>query len=98
MTTKIYELANGHRIWTDYDERKKEVTLNAIVFDSIISELNRYADNKGEWLPRPDRKFIYAQCSECGEIHDVASNYCPSCGCEMDRTDFDKYLGEREAE
>jgi hypothetical protein len=96
--TKLYELANGHRICTDYDESKKEVTLNAIAFDSIIRDLNRYADKKGEWLPRPDGRFIYAQCSECGEIHDVASNYCPSCGCLMDRNDFNKYLKERDSE
>ena len=24
------------------------------------------------------------ECSECGEIVSVRSNYCPNCGCKMD--------------
>ena len=31
----------------------------------------RYGKNLGE-------------CSECGEIVSVRSNYCPNCGCKMD--------------
>ena len=46
----------------------------------------------GEWVAKPDGRFIYAQCSNCGEIHDVASNYCPSCGCIMDKNDFNAYI------
>ena len=46
----------------------------------------------GEWVAKPDGRFIYAQCSKCGEIHDVASNYCPSCGCIMDKNDFNAYI------
>ena len=34
----------------------------------------RYGKNLGE-------------CSECGEIVSVRSNYCPNCGCKMDLED-----------
>ena len=27
------------------------------------------------------------ECSECGEIVSVRSNYCPNCGCKMDLED-----------
>ena len=32
------------------------------------------------------------ECSECGSVHDTATNYCPDCGCLMDRTEFDEYV------
>lgn len=46
----------------------------------------------GHWIAHQEGRWIYAQCSECGEIHNTASNYCPSCGCLMDRNDFNAYI------
>lgn len=82
------------RMFKASDKVKQTITMYEAmrIFDDYLEEIS------GEWLPRPDGRFIYAQCSECGEIHDVATNYCPSCGCVMDRNDFNKYLREREEE
>lgn len=46
----------------------------------------------GSWIGHQKGRWIYAQCSECGGIHDTVSDYCPSCGCLMDRKDFDAYF------
>ena len=37
----------------------------------------------GEWIDYQQGRWVYAQCSECGTVHDVRSNYCPSCGARM---------------
>lgn len=51
-----------------------------------------YSRKRGEWLPKPEGRFIYAQCSKCRKVSDTASNYCPCCGCLMDINDFNAYI------
>lgn len=38
---------------------------------------------RGEWIDHQEGRWIYAKCSECGTVHDVKSNFCPSCGADM---------------
>ena len=46
----------------------------------------------GHWIGDNQAFYIYAKCSECESVHDIATNYCPDCGCLMDRTEFDEYV------
>ena len=47
----------------------------------------------GEWIDYQQGRWVYAQCSECGTVHDVRSNYCPSCGARMSRAEAEKAMG-----
>ena len=38
----------------------------------------------GSWIDHQMDRWIYAKCSECEEIQDVKSNYCPNCGLRME--------------
>lgn len=38
---------------------------------------------RGKWIDHQEGRWIYAKCSECGTVHDVKSNFCPSCGADM---------------
>ena len=38
---------------------------------------------RGKWIDHQEDRWIYAKCSECGTVHDVKSNFCPSCGADM---------------
>lgn len=90
---KVYQKSKAidrfrDRMYEASDKQTSTITMYKAmsIFDDYLEEIS------GEWLPRPDRGFIYAQCSECGEIKDVVSNYCPSCGCLMDINDFRAYI------
>ena len=37
----------------------------------------------GHWINYQKNIWIYAQCSECGTVHDTKTNYCPNCGAKM---------------
>ena len=37
----------------------------------------------GHWIDYQKNIWIYAQCSECGTVHDTKTNYCPNCGAKM---------------
>ena len=37
----------------------------------------------GHWINYQKNIWIYAQCSECGTVHDTQTNYCPNCGAKM---------------
>ena len=39
------------------------------------------------WIDHQDGRWIYAQCSECGTVHDTQTNYCPNCGAKMESED-----------
>lgn len=41
------------------------------------------AVKSGEWIDYQQGRWVYAKCSLCGTVHDVRSNFCPSCGAEM---------------
>lgn len=48
-----------------------------------------HADSKqGNWFAHPMGRWIYAKCSECATVHDVASHFCPKCGVEMISTEL----------
>ena len=76
------------RMYKASDKQTSTITMHKAmsIFNDYLEEIS------GEWLPKRDGRYIYAQCSECGEIHDIATNYCPSCGCLMDRNDFNAYI------
>lgn len=38
---------------------------------------------RGKWIDYQQWQWIYAKCSECETVHDVRSNFCPSCGADM---------------
>lgn len=38
----------------------------------------------GHWINYQKNIWIYAQCSECGTVHDTKTNYCPNCGAKME--------------
>lgn len=69
-----------------------------IHYDDVIKcikgmpSVNPQEPKAGHWIDHQEGRWIYAKCSECGEIHDTASNYCPSCGCLMDKNDFNAYI------
>jgi uncharacterized OB-fold protein len=44
----------------------------------------------GHWIDHQEDRWIYAQCSECGTVHDTQTNYCPNCGAKMLPTDSEK--------
>ena len=37
----------------------------------------------GHWIDYQKGRWIYAQCSECGTVHDMQTYYCPNCGAKM---------------
>lgn len=98
MLAKAYQKSKAidryrERMYAKSDKVKQTITMyDAMrIFNDYLEEIS------GEWLPETDERFIYARCSECGEKQDAASNYCPSCGCLMDRNDFNAYIkAERE--
>ena len=96
---KVYQKSKAidrfrNRMYEASDKVNQNITMYKAmrIFNDYLEEIS------GEWLPRPDRGFIYAQCSECGEIKDVVSNYCPSCGCLMDINDFSEYIKKIEGD
>ena len=42
--TKVYELPNGHRIIADVNESTRVCNITEITLDSLVSELNYYAE------------------------------------------------------
>ena len=42
----------------------------------------------GKWIEHQEGRWIYAKCSHCGTVHDTQTNYCPTCGFAMERTDI----------
>jgi hypothetical protein len=93
MIAKAYQKSKAIDRYRERMYEKSDKVKQTITMYEAMSIFNDYLEEiSGEWLPRPDGRFIYAQCSECGEIHDTASNYCPSCGCLMDRNDFNAYI------
>ena len=41
----------------------------------------------GHWIDYQKNRWIYAQCSECGTVHDTKTNYCPNCGAKMEESE-----------
>ena len=91
--TKIYELPDEHRLIADIDESTMTCIITETQLNSLIRNLNYYADKckeyeeqypkTGHWMDHQEGRWIYAQCSECGTVHDTQTNYCPNCGAKM---------------
>ena len=64
------EISNPRVTMTDA-KRQIADTRPADVAPVVHGRWKRYGKNLGE-------------CSECGEIVSVRSNYCPNCGCKME--------------
>ena len=93
MIAKVYQKSKAIDRFRERMYEKSDKVKQTITMYDAMSIFNDYLEEiSGEWLPKPDGRFIYAQCSECGEIHDVPHNYCPSCGCVMDKNDFNAYI------
>lgn len=56
------------------------------VQEKMISELPSIQPQPktGHWIDHQEGRWIYAQCSECGTVHDTQTNYCPNCGAKME--------------
>lgn len=62
-----------------------------IMLKQQVEQLPQHAhpDRKqGNWFAHRNDQWIYAKCSECGTVHDVASQFCPKCGVEMISTEL----------
>lgn len=93
MLAKVYQKSKAIDRYRERMYEKSNKVNQTITMYEAMSIFNDYLEEiSGKWLPKPDGRFIYVQCSECGEIHDIASKYCPSCGCLMDRNDFNAYI------
>lgn len=93
MLVKVYQKSKAiDRFRERMYEASDKVNQNITMYEAMRIFNDYLEDISGKWLPKPDGRFIYAKCSKCGEIHDIASNYCPSCGCLMDCNDFDAYI------
>ncbi|MBQ1296956.1 MAG: hypothetical protein IIY21_23120 [Clostridiales bacterium] len=64
---------------------EKYLNLNDdICLDGIRSLPSVTPEQKmGHWINYQKNIWIYAQCSECGTVHDTKTNYCPNCGAKM---------------
>ena len=56
---------------------------------NILEAVDRIMDlpsvsKTGHWIDHQDGRWIYAQCSGCGTVHDTQTNYCPNCGAKME--------------
>lgn len=67
-----------------YQHEDEDFYVGVTTLADEIEELQRLPQKKGYWRGVQKFKWIYAQCSECGTVHDVPSNFCPDCGIEME--------------
>lgn len=51
--------------------------------EAIEYLINAEPQKMGHWINYQKNIWIYAQCSECGTVHDTQTNYCPNCGAKM---------------
>ena len=72
-----------------------------VVKDLCIKQepsVNPQEPKTGHWIADVDKwgdvvtTINGYKCSECGEFNADKDNYCPNCGCLMDRTEFDEYV------
>ena len=72
------DLIDRERLW-------KDITTNIEDCGELLDILERQpsAEKTGDWIDHQLDRWIYAKCSKCGSVHNVRSNYCPSCGARM---------------
>lgn len=66
-----------------YQHEGEDFGVGVATLSLEIEDLPRKQFKKGYWKGKQMQRWIYAECSECGTVHDVPSNFCPSCGIEM---------------
>lgn len=74
--TKTYELPNEKMLMADVDEKHHTATVSVYALDGLVEAVNK----TGHWIDHQEDRWVYAECSECGTVHDTQTNYCPSCG------------------
>ena len=63
---------------------------DGITLQSIIDKMptvDAEPVKHGHWIDEQKGRWIYAKCSLCNTVHDVRSNYCPTCGAKMDEVE-----------
>ncbi len=84
---KYVEDIMGRPIWTheigwlaDAIKEKSKADFMALCAD----ESNSQEQETGHWIPHVNGIWIeYYECSKCGKVHDIQSNYCEKCGIKM---------------
>lgn len=66
-----------------YQHEGEDFGVGVATLSLEIEDLPKREFKKGYWKGKQMQRWIYAQCSECNTVHDVPSNFCPSCGAEM---------------
>ncbi len=89
------------------DLAKKGVLVSNGNYKSVCKAINELPPVKlqepktGHWIEKDGFDGdVYYDCSECGESWTTIEgtpwqngmDYCPNCGCLMDRTEFDEYV------
>lgn len=67
-----------------YQHEGEDFGVGVATLSLEIEDLPKREFKKGYWKGVQKQRWIYAQCSECGTVHDVATNFCPDCGIEME--------------
>ena len=69
---KSYDLPNGRKITADFDENEiSKITVQAL--DSLISELNYYADKCEEYAEQEPCEALVSQMVQYIKAHDTPS-------------------------
>lgn len=86
----------------DYDYEENNISEYRSVGDvsDILAIIDKYRSESegikaleqepktGHWIEHQEGRWIYAKCSNCGTLHNTQTNYCPTCGFAMERTDI----------
>ena len=67
--------------WAFYDRFGNRTSAGLAVEEAPIIDAEPV--RHGRWIDEQIGRWIYAKCSLCNTVHDVRSNYCPSCGAKM---------------
>lgn len=66
-----------------YQHEGEDFGVGVATLSLEIEDLPRKQFKKGYWKGKQMQRWIYAECSECGTVHDVPTRFCPDCGIEM---------------
>lgn len=75
------EIDSSDKYIREYDGGQLQIGYNKGLSDAlkIVKQMSQERP-KGRWVRRTK---YYGDCSECGEISSVKSNFCPNCGADM---------------
>lgn len=62
---------------------EEEAIQYALGYQDGFLEAKKLFKKDGYWIDEEEDRWVYAKCSECETVHDVRSNFCPSCGALM---------------